>query len=649
MRQARVIGRFGSGLVVALALAAPMAAVAQEPDVEISVSGTVLQVAAEAPDAPDGLEIRTFVDVAGTLVELPEELTVGGATGTRVQLEIAAEAGTDPAEVVAEVRLPEPADSAVVVEATPLAAATTQPLAAASLGAHTLHVLPVYWSAPDGATRSSLSAVASTTASYWSRQSAGRLTVATDVRDWAQVADPGSCDESALWQAALTAHGITSLGATEHVLVYFPQRGDCGGWAGLASVGGQAIWVNGYQLSDVWSHEFGHNLGLGHANTMTCQTASGPVPLLVPQSGCSTDEYGDWADVMGIGTTMATGNLTTALADHLGLVQVVRPVAGSTTEVTLAPLASTGSVRSVALPVTGGTVYVDFRPAVAPDVRRTDWAGVQVHLRTINPTYGYPTSYLLDMTGSTGFASPALADGAVWAVPGTGQEVAVLDVGSTATVVVRPAGSGGVTPAVEAYITRVYLDLFGRSVDSGGLATWAAALMSGTPRVAVANAITGSTEYRSGLIQESYRRYLERSADRAGLAFWLEEMQRGRTIGDMESGFLASDEYYLQAGGDDAQWVRELYRHVLGRSAASAEVTFWVGQVRAQGRYGVARGFLHSTEHLTTVIDGYYQDLLGRRIDPSGRRTWVTAIQTGTRLEQVIGAIVGSDEYYARS
>jgi hypothetical protein len=60
-------------------------------------------------------------------------------------------------------------------------------------------------------------------------------------------------------------------------------------------------------------------------------------------------------------------------------------------------------------------------------------------------------------------------------------------------------------------------------------------------------------------------------------------------------------------------------------------------------------GFLLSTEQLATVVDGYYQDLLGRGIDATGRWGWVTAIQRGTRVEAIIGGIIASDEYYTRN
>ncbi|HUX71475.1 MAG TPA: DUF4214 domain-containing protein, partial [Cellulomonadaceae bacterium] len=202
---------------------------------------------------------------------------------------------------------------------------------------------------------------------------------------------------------------------------------------------------------------------------------------------------------------------------------------------------------------------------------------------------------------------------------------------------------------VQRFITRVYSDLFNRAPDPNGLATWTNALNTGTPRVAVANAITSSTEYRSGLITGSYQHYLGRTPDPAGLGFWLGKMSSGWTISQMESGFIASAEYYAKAGSTPAGWVTTLYADVLGRTAGPSEVAFWTGQLAGgASRSQVAMGFLLSTERLSTVVNGYYQHLLGRDLDPAGQSTWVGILQAGGRNEAIIGGIIASQEYYGR-
>jgi hypothetical protein len=228
--------------------------------------------------------------------------------------------------------------------------------------------------------------------------------------------------------------------------------------------------------------------------------------------------------------------------------------------------------------------------------------------------------------------------------------ITVDSVGSTARVRVWQ-GSGSSNPglaALEAYVTNVYRDLFDRAVDPVGLSGWTNALATGTPRVAVANGITYSREYRATLITGSYQQFLDRTPDPQGLDGWLSAMGRGVTIQQMEGGFLASDEYYANAGFTDASWVTALYRHVLGRTPSAAENQAWSAAIARTGRYQVAMGFLLSSEYLGTVVNALYVKLLGRGIDPTGRQGWVTAIQRGERLETVIGGIIASDEYFGK-
>jgi hypothetical protein len=211
-------------------------------------------------------------------------------------------------------------------------------------------------------------------------------------------------------------------------------------------------------------------------------------------------------------------------------------------------------------------------------------------------------------------------------------------------------GTGAPSQAVaKKYVARVYQDVFHRSPDAAGLQGWTKALVDGLPRVSVANSITSSAEYRSGLIAGAYRDFLGRTPDSTGLRGWLGAMGNGMQIQQMEGGFLASPEYYAQSGSTDAGWVRRLYQHVLGRPASEAEVQQWVlNMSKGSTREMVARGFLISTERLSATVNGYYLDLLGRPIDPVGQQGWVTAIQTGTRNEAIIGGIVASAEYFAK-
>lgn len=225
--------------------------------------------------------------------------------------------------------------------------------------------------------------------------------------------------------------------------------------------------------------------------------------------------------------------------------------------------------------------------------------------------------------------------------------VALVAGGISPTVAVPAASSTAELVAVDRYVTRVYRDLFGRAPDAEGLATWRGAILSGRPRVEVANAITSSIEYRSRLVNDAYVRFLGRGPDADGLRNWVAALAAGWTVARIDAGFLASDEHYLQAGSTPAGWVSRLYRDVLRRGAAPSEVDFWVRELaRGSSRSQVALGFLLSTEHLSTVVDGYYVQLLGRHLDPTGQGTWVSALQRGVHDEEIIGGIISSPEYW---
>lgn len=203
---------------------------------------------------------------------------------------------------------------------------------------------------------------------------------------------------------------------------------------------------------------------------------------------------------------------------------------------------------------------------------------------------------------------------------------------------------------VASYVTSVYAHLFQRSPDPTGLATWTTALRSGTPYSAVSDAITSSAEFRTRLIQSAYGQYLDRAPDAAGLSFWLHRMNTGMKIQQMEAGFLASDESYLRAGATREGWVTSLYRAVLGRAPSASEVAWWTGEMsRGTSRYDVALGFTMSTEHLATVVDGYYVAYLGRHGEQAGVMWWVDRLQRGARAEEIVAGILASLEFRNRA
>jgi hypothetical protein len=98
------------------------------------------------------------------------------------------------------------------------------------------------------------------------------------------------------------------------------------------------------------------------------------------------------------------------------------------------------------------------------------------------------------------------------------------------------------------FISGVYADLLGRSVDGGGLVYWEQALQGGTSRDTLVVTLTHSPELDLKLIAENYNNILHRPASAADEQGWLAAMQMGQVNSStLTQAFLASGEFYNMA------------------------------------------------------------------------------------------------------
>jgi hypothetical protein len=473
------VSRLAVGAVAAAAIAAALAPAAAYAATgqTITVTGVADKVVVDAlgPNAPD--TVITQLHVAGRAIPAPAGSTVADGASVAVTLRTT-QPMTDTAAVTAASR----GDGSAVVQAVSQTGTAPAGTAAASVagtspagfasGQHTLRLVPVYWSTPDSATQSSLQALADQTTQYWNSQANGRFSVTTTtVPNWIQIPNPGACNMTTVLNSTLAAGIADVTGPTDHLLMYFPRRSDCP-WAGLGSVGGSYIWDNGYVMTDVTSHEFGHNIGLGHANKDKCTSAGLAVPL---STTCTVQEYGDWSDVMGIALGRAPGNLSGAFADYLGLSNTVVATPGQVTDVDLAPLGS-GPAPTVRIDAPTGPVFVDFRPFAGVDTRDSTLAGVQVRQLVMA---GAPTTRLLNMQPSptnTTWGAPLMG---VWQVPGAGLAIQVTSIGGVAHIRAVPTAGDTVAPTNPGFVAPSATNglIWTPSVDTGtGVAVYTVTL-----------------------------------------------------------------------------------------------------------------------------------------------------------------------------
>jgi hypothetical protein len=181
-------------------------------------------------------------------------------------------------------------------------------------------------------------------------------------------------------------------------------------------------------------------------------------------------------------------------------------------------------------------------------------------------------------------------------------------------------------------------------------------LDQGVPVDQVVRRMEASDEYRFKVVNDVYVKLQHRTADPSGLNSFVAFLANGGTMEQAEISIVTSAEYFQRAGGANASYLASLYHDILGRTIDPTGQVNW-GATLTLGptianfgnpRLIVARGVIQSLEAAQDRVEEFYQRFHHRAADPSGLQTFVTAQQHGLSDEDVIAAIVGSQEYALR-
>jgi hypothetical protein len=207
------------------------------------------------------------------------------------------------------------------------------------------------------------------------------------------------------------------------------------------------------------------------------------------------------------------------------------------------------------------------------------------------------------------------------------------------------------------WLDQAYQDLLGRPRDPGSQG-FLDQLNAGVSRTVIASELLASTEYRTRLITNVYSTYLQRQPGSADLQAWLPVVGQpsagpGQPNPDEQflAGVIGSVEYFQTSGNTALAWTTSLYTELLGRNPSQAELTNVLVAVLngfSARRQDAASAIAASAEAETAVVAGYYTQFLGRSASAAELSPWVNLLLNGVSREQVIAAIVSSDEYFQK-
>jgi hypothetical protein len=212
-----------------------------------------------------------------------------------------------------------------------------------------------------------------------------------------------------------------------------------------------------------------------------------------------------------------------------------------------------------------------------------------------------------------------------------------------------PFGSSNPNVAT-AEIVGLYTLILGRSADAGGLASWLAALNSGTSIGQIANTFLHSPERLTDEVNSYYQTFLGRAGDPGGIQNWVSAMEAGMTEQQVVNAFLNAPEF-SQVHASNTAFIQALYGDMLGRTASAAEVASWnTTLTTGTTRSSVILDIADSAEAQKRAVDSYYVAFLARQTDAAGETFWVDSILSGAEtLDGVAASILGSPEFASRA
>jgi len=173
------------------------------------------------------------------------------------------------------------------------------------------------------------------------------------------------------------------------------------------------------------------------------------------------------------------------------------------------------------------------------------------------------------------------------------------------------------------------------------------AVVAVPPSFAVATGILNSQESFTDFVSAEYT-LLRRSPDQAGLNNWVGAMERGMSQEAVEANFAGSAEYFSEHGSDNTLWLQGVYQDLLGRPIDPAGLQHWLGKLASgESRVGVASEIATSSERDGIIVQADYAQFLGRSANSGEVAFWTSQLQQGETRGQLAVQIVASNEFFA--
>jgi hypothetical protein len=203
------------------------------------------------------------------------------------------------------------------------------------------------------------------------------------------------------------------------------------------------------------------------------------------------------------------------------------------------------------------------------------------------------------------------------------------------------------TDPVEGFVHRSVRDLLFTFPDDDGRAQRTAAIKAGTlTRSGFVDEMMGLDAYVGLDVDRVFLKYLQRSADPSGRAYWIRSLQSGKALWRFRAQLFGSNEYFAKAGGTNAAYVEQAYTDVLDRGPDPSGQAYWTSKLdNGADRGSVALQFINSPEARRRLVDDQYLRFLDRLPTAGEQASWVAKLPTASGEQQLVRTLALSSEY----
>lgn len=192
-------------------------------------------------------------------------------------------------------------------------------------------------------------------------------------------------------------------------------------------------------------------------------------------------------------------------------------------------------------------------------------------------------NYLWGTPGTLSGEGSTIAVGSVFTTGSFFNDVFTLDT-DTLTSSIKITGLAGLdTLKINANSTQAYiqpgLKEIGYAKQDG---TFAGIFLDGVERIQFNDkSVALDVDGNAGLAYRLYKAAFDRTPDKAGLGYWIDELDNGVSLQDVAQSFVSSNEFQALNGTNptNLQLASSLYEHVLGRAPDQAGLNYWVEQL----------------------------------------------------------------------